>query len=435
MNTEKYFIIDTNVLLHNPRAIHSFADNTVVIPFKVLEELDKFKRDRSEIGRNAREATRLLDRYRKKGSLSKGVKMFVGGRLLVSMDAVKDVPNGLSLHSPDDIILATALYYKNKDKQVFFVSKDINARIKADALGIRAVDYEKQKIRYSKIYRGYVRTMFKHRDLPDLLSTGSIDAPMPMLAHQYAVLQDSSDAEIVLLGRYNSATGRVDLLGNEIEPALGISPLNIEQRMAFDALMHPRIKLVSLIGLAGTGKTLLALSTGLHQVLTLNRYKRVLVARPIVPMGRDIGFLPGSKEDKLMHWMEPIFDNLEFIFSGQKAKGKAKEKIDRLIAQDLLEIEALTYIRGRSLPDQLIIIDEAQNLTPLEVKTIISRAGQDTKIILTGDAEQIDNPYLDEDSNGLSYVVDRLKESDLTGSVLLEKSERSPLASLAAEQL
>jgi len=159
------------------------------------------------------------------------------------------------------------------------------------------------------------------------------------------------------------------------------------------------------------------------------------VARPIVPMGRDIGFLPGSKEDKLMHWMEPIFDNLEFIFSGQKAKGKAKEKIDRLIAQDLLEIEALTYIRGRSLPDQLIIIDEAQNLTPLEVKTIISRAGQDTKIILTGDAEQIDNPYLDEDSNGLSYVVDRLKESDLTGSVLLEKSERSPLASLAAEQL
>ncbi len=433
----KFFILDTNVLLHNPRSIFSFAEEIVVIPLKVIEELDKFKRDPTEIGKNARTVARTLDQLRVKGPLTEGVKLREGGKLIISAGKTMIIPSEFSKEIADDLIIGTALYYKinNKEDDVFFVSKDINARIKAQALGIKSIDYEKQKVSYSTIYQGYRKIDVDSSIIDKIYQDRKISTNDKMIANEFALLVDLKNEKHTALSRYFKEENILKLINSKELHAFGVKPKNVEQIFAFDILLDDSIKLVNLIGKAGTGKTLIAIAAGLTKVLKEKKYSRMLVARPVIPMGKDIGYLPGSKEEKLSSWMQPIFDNLDFISSLQYDSQTASEFKKQLAEQSLLQVEALTYIRGRSIPNQFIIIDEAQNLTPLEVKTIVSRAGEGTKIVLTGDPQQIDSPYLDENSNGLSYVVEKLKDHMIVASILLNKTERSELANLAAEQL
>lgn len=431
----KIFVIDTNVLLHNPRSIFSFADETVIIPLKVIEELDKFKRDPTEIGKNARTIARILDELRAKGPLTEGVKLKEGGKLIISAGKTVVIPAEFSKEIADDLIIGTALYYKSISDEVFFVSKDINARIKAQALGIKAIDYEKQKVSYQTIYQGFRKINTDTSFIDLLYKEHSVETNEKLIANEYILYVDSKNEKHTALARFIKEDNIVRLVNSKDLHAFGIKPKNMEQIFAFDLLLDDSVKLVNLIGKAGTGKTLIAIAVGLTKVLKEKKYKKLLVARPVIPMGKDIGYLPGSKEEKLESWMQPIFDNLEFIGTLAYDTNGGQDFKKQLTDQSILQVEALTYIRGRSIPDQFIIIDEAQNLTPLEVKTIVSRAGEGTKIVLTGDPQQIDSPYLDENSNGLSYVVEKLKDHSMVGSILLSKTERSALADLAAELL
>ncbi|WP_319415092.1 PhoH family protein [Marispirochaeta aestuarii] len=426
----KTFVLDTNVFIHKPDCILSFRDNEVVVPLWVLEELDKLKTFSDEKGRNARQAIRFLDEVGKHGDLNKGAKVGDGILLRVSFAQASKIPADLSREKVDNKILLTAMSLKSEGKKVFFVSKDINARVKATALGLKAVDYERQKVNIMELYPGW-RELETSVEILDQLQRGEAVSLEQKLFTNEFVLAGHPKTETRVLGRYRD--GMVRAILGEMEAVSGVVPLNEKQRMALELLQDPEIRLVSLVGKAGTGKTLLAIAAGLSQVLEQNAYKRVLVSRPVIPMGKDIGYLPGAKNEKLSHWMQPLFDNLEYILSVYKKQNI--KSVDSLLNNNLLELEALTYIRGRSLPDQYIIIDEAQNLSPHEIKTIVSRAGEGTKVVLTGDPYQIDSPYLDSSSNGLTYLVETLKGQELFGHVTLDKSERSALAELAAELL
>lgn len=431
----KIFVIDTNVFIHKPDAILSFRDCEVVVPIWVLEELDKLKSFSDEKGRNARHAIRFLDSLSKQGPLNSGVKMENGSILKVLSSKAGDIPEDLAWSRIDNRILATASALQQDDKQVFFVSKDINARVKATSLGIKAVDYEKQKVNLSELYEGYRQISSGIDQIQLLNGTGSLEWPQKFTPNEFALLTHEQSGEETL-GRYNAETRSLDLVEDpesETGTICGVSPLNQQQRMAFNLLLDPSISLVSLVGIAGTGKTLLAIAAGLFLAMEQKEFSRVLVSRPVIPMGKDIGYLPGAKTEKLSHWMQPLFDNLEFILS--QYNHKSIKNVDYLLNNKLLEIEALTYIRGRSLPNQFIIIDEAQNLSPHEIKTVVSRAGEGTKVVLTGDPYQIDSPYLDSNSNGLTYLVEAFKGHKVYGHVTLSKSERSRLAELAAELL
>jgi PhoH-like ATPase len=434
----KTFVLDTNVLLHNSTAITSFGDNTVLLPMTVLEELDKFKKNNDELGRNARRVIRTLDRLRTLGSLGKGVRMDNGGTLRITLNRpARGNGSGLDPVVPDNRIIATAHALKQSGERVIFVSKDINARLKADALGIEVKDFEKERCDPDTLYTGWrelqvspaVVNAFYQNDLTAL-------EDVSLLANEFVHLRDRQDPRHSGIGRAvdEHHIARLDPANKTVWQ---IEARSREQRMALELLMDPKVVLVTLIGQAGTGKTLLALAAGLANTLGSDRYEQMLVSRPVIPLGRDIGFLPGSKDEKLKLWMQPIFDNLSFLMALGQGK---KDNLGRQTVQDLLkggriELEALTYIRGRSISDRYVIVDEAQNLTPHEVKTIISRAGDGTKMVLTGDPEQIDNPYLDAESNGLSYAVERLKGHAICGHVTLTKAERSPLSSLAADYL
>ncbi|WP_319476637.1 PhoH family protein [Marispirochaeta aestuarii] len=426
----KTFVLDTNVFIHKPDCILSFRDNEVVVPLWVLEELDKLKTFSDEKGRNARQAIRFLDEVGKHGDLNKGAKVGDGIILRVSFAQANKIPADLSREKVDNKILLTAMSLKSEGKKVFFVSKDINARVKATALGLKAVDYERQKVNIMELYPGW-REVETSVEILDQLQRGEAVSWEQKLFTNEFVLAGHPKTETRVLGQYRD--GMVRAILGEMEAVSGVVPLNEKQRMALELLQDPEIRLVSLVGKAGTGKTLLAIAAGLSQVLEQNAYKRVLVSRPVIPMGKDIGYLPGAKNEKLSHWMQPLFDNLEYILSVYKKQNI--KSVDSLLNNNLLELEALTYIRGRSLPDQYIIIDEAQNLSPHEIKTIVSRAGEGTKVVLTGDPYQIDSPYLDSSSNGLTYLVETLKGQELFGHVTLDKSERSALAELAAELL
>ncbi|MBN1687366.1 MAG: PhoH family protein [Spirochaetales bacterium] len=428
----KTFVIDTNVFIHKPDAILSFRNSEIVIPLWVLEELDKLKTYSDERGRNARHAIRFLDVIVVKGSIIEGVKMENGSVLRIASSRPESVPQDLRLDESDNRILLTALALQQEGKQVFFVSKDINARVKAAALGLKAVDYEKQNVNINDLYSGRRLANASAETAQQLVGSGSIPWKDELNPNEYVELSVSGTQESVL-ARYDKPSGTLRHKSSEIDPVSGILPLNIQQRIALDLLLDDSISLVTLVGKAGTGKTLLAIAAGLTKVVEDKKYARMLVTRPVVPFGKDIGYLPGAKEEKLSHWMQPLFDNLELILSVYK-KEKLKT-VDALLSNNLIEIEALTYIRGRSLPNQYIIIDEAQNLSPHEIKTIVSRAGEDTKVVLTGDPYQIDSPYLDSNSNGLTYLVETFKNIDVFGHVTLEKSERSRLAELAAELL
>lgn len=428
----KTFVIDTNVFIHKPDAILSFRDNEVVVPLWVLEELDKLKTYSDEKGRNARESIRFLDSLAKKGDIRDGVKMPNGSILKIGFP-FNEAP-GLPSHvlhpeKVDNKIILTALSLKNEGKRVFFVSKDINARVKAQALGLRAVDYEKQKVVIEELYSGLKPFDLSREKLNELIAAGELEwNGNGVHPNQFFSFDDGA-----FLGRYDADRDVVEYVPDYPNPICGVRPLNQEQLAALSLLLNPAIQLVTMVGKAGTGKTLLALAAGLKLVLEDNAYNRMLVSRPVIPMGKDIGYLPGAKGEKLSHWMQPLFDNLEYILAVYKKQHI--KSVDSLINHNQLELEALTYIRGRSLPGQFIIIDEAQNLSPHEIKTIVSRAGEGSKVVLTGDPYQIDSPYLDASSNGLTYLVETFKGQKVFGHVTLQKSERSQLAEIAAEIL
>lgn len=428
----KTFVIDTNVFIHKPDCILSFRDNEVVVPLWVLEELDKLKTYSDERGRNARQAIRFLDDQSRKGSLSEGVRMENGSILRVVMTHSSDVPVDLVADKADNKIIFTAYQLAKQGQQVFFVSKDINARVKATALGIKAVDYEKQKVNIDKLYSGYTELDASAENVATLANEHRLPWSDSAPPNHYYLLHARVPDETVL-GRYDRELGELRFVDHKMPSVAGVRPLNDQQRLAFDLLMDEAVSLVTLVGKAGTGKTLLAIAAGLRMTLEEHTYSRVLISRPVVPMGKDIGYLPGQKNEKLSHWMQPLFDNLEYILSVYKRPNL--KSADQLINNKAIELEALSYIRGRSLPGQYIIIDEAQNLSPHEVKTIVSRAGEGSKVVLTGDPYQIDSPYLDANSNGLTYLVEAFKGQEVFGHVTLHKSERSRLAELAAELL
>ena len=432
VSMRKIFVLDTNVIIHNADAINVFADNEVVLPIDVIEELDIFKKDTDEKGRNARAAIRMLDELRERGKLGEGVPLENGGKLRIVMHVDAKGLLNIAPHERDNRILMVAYDLQQKGNQVIFVSKDINARVKADALGIKAVDFEKQKVDIESLYSGWKEIEVSSKEINSFYEK-KLFTPKEnnLFPNQYILLKDSSAGKHSAMGRYDAKQKKVVLLKSDQADVWGIKSRNKEQAIALDLLLDDNIKLVTLVGAAGTGKTLLALAAGLKKTVDEHGYKRMLVSRPVIPMGRDIGYLPGTKEEKLVNWMQPIYDNLDYILTIRKRK----EHVDDLIESDLLQLEALTYMRGRSIPNQFIIIDEAQNLTPHEIKTVVSRAGNNAKMVLTGDPYQIDSPYLDSSSNGLSYAVERMKGQEMFGHVTLTKNERSGLASLAAELL
>ncbi|MGM0674692.1 MAG: PhoH family protein [Spirochaetota bacterium] len=428
----KTFVIDTNVLIHRPDAIMSFHDNEVVVPLWVLEELDRLKTFSDERGRNARHAIRFLDNAGKHGPLSEGVKIENGSILRVVLSDPDRMPTDLLHDSADNKIILTAYQMQLEGKRVFFVSKDINARVKATALGLKAVDYEKQKVNIDKLYAGFSTLDASEETMQELSQEGTIAWNDTLPPNHFVVLRDRSAGEHIL-ARYDASVEVLRYIDHKMPSVAGVRPLNDEQRMALEVLLDPTVNLVSLVGKAGTGKTLLALAAGLRMTLENHLYSRVLVSRPVIPLGKDIGYLPGAKNEKLSHWMEPLFDNLEYLLSVYRTQNI--KNAEQLLNSKTIELEALSYIRGRSLPGQFIIIDEAQNLSPHEIKTIVSRAGEGSKLVLTGDPYQIDSPYLDANSNGLSYLVETFKGQDIFGHVTLTRSERSRLAELAAELL
>ncbi len=432
MKDIKTFIIDTNIFIHKHDAISSFRDNEVVIPLTVLEELDRLKSYSDERGRNAREAIRYLDGITKHGDINKGVKMDNGSILRVELYYAKDVPVDLSPEKNDNKILLTAYKLQKEGKRVFFVSKDINARIKATALGLKAVDYEKQKVDINSLYTGVREADISAENMKLLKEKGHLEWHDEFVPNEFVIL-NQKDVANTEIGQYDSAKRVLRYINNKPNSVCGIKPLNERQHMALEILLDDSITLATIMGKAGTGKTLLAIAAGLRKVIEEKKYTRVLVSRPVIPLGKDIGYLPGAKSEKLSHWMQPLFDNLEYILNVYK--NQSIKSMDQLLNNNLIELEALSHIRGRSLPSQFIIIDEAQNLTPHEIKTIVSRTGENSKMILTGDPYQIDSPYLDTNSNGLTYLVDAFKGQELFGHITLLKSERSDLAELAAELL
>jgi PhoH-like ATPase len=439
------------VLLYDPNAIHVFDEHDVVIPITVIEEVDKFKKDLNETGRNARTISRQLDQMRSKGSLSSGIPLESGGSLRVMLhEGEQRLPPSFGPRTNDNLILETVLTAAAAAgrERVTLVTRDTNMRIKADALGIPAEDYEHAHIAVDENYTGVGEMQVSGEQLRELYDGGFLamseeaQRAQGLYPHQFLVLRADENSNQTALVRVDQKRGRLKKVGRHKDGVWGIFARNKEQLFALELLLDDSISLVTLDGMAGTGKTLLAIACGLRMVADEARFRRLVVSRPIFPLGRDLGFLPGDISEKLNPWMKPIFDNLELLVGSQIDDGRGNRRGDArspsfmpLLDQGLIEVEPLTYIRGRSLPKQYLIVDEAQNLTPHEVKTVVTRAGEGTKVVLTGDPYQIDNPYVDATSNGLSYVVERFKESPAAGHVTLRKGERSELAELAARLL
>ncbi len=443
MQQPKIFVLDTNVLLHDPHAIFKFEENTVVIPIYVIEEVDQFKKELSERGRNARSLARTLDRLRESNtSLQDGVQLDEGGTLIVFVPEDPKLWRNRDNRAMDHAIMGTALELRDSkpESKIVFVTMDSNLRICADAMGLIAENYEGGRLRVGELYSG-VYTLDVAKDLVDLLGKreavplSELELPEELHPNACIVLRDSNHERHTALGRYRESEQVIAPLRVSREGAWGIRPRNLEQYFALDMLLDPTIHLVTLVGKAGTGKTLLAVAAGLQNVLEEGAFARLVVSRPIFPLGRDVGYLPGTLEEKLNPWMQPIFDNLEYIFGAARRRMSDHRDHQELLASGVIQIEPLTYIRGRSLPNQYLIVDEAQNLTPHEVKTVITRAGANTKIVLTGDPDQIDNPYVDSASNGLTIVAERFRQEAIGAHVMLQKGERSELAERATQLL
>ena len=432
----KTFVLDTNVILHDPMSMFTFEGSRVVIPLTVIEELDTFKRNNDERGRSARFVSRKLDELRKGGKLSNWVPLEHGGKLKVEIQVSDGLPKAFSAHTKDNEILSCAQFLKKQGENVVFISKDINLRIKAESLGLETQDYEKEKVDIDDLYKGWREAAVSGEEIDAFYRDKRLPAPLPDLVPNEFVILKVEGTSKSALARYDQKSKSLLPLVRADSAPWGIKPLNIEQRFALELLLNPDISLVTLVGLAGSGKTMIALASALQQTLEEKIYRRILVARPVIAVGHDLGFLPGTKEEKLTNWMGAIYDNLSYLL--EKPKGALETTdmdIQMLMEEGILEIEAVTYLRGRTLPGLLIIIDDSQNLTPHEIKTIISRAGQGAKIILTGDPHQVDNYYLDATSNGLTNLVERFKGQGLFGHVTFTKSERSVLAALASDLL
>jgi PhoH-like ATPase len=435
----KNLVLDTNVLLHDPRCIYQFDDNHVIIPIYVIEEIDGFKKELSERGRNAREVARHIDAFRDKGRLSEGVQIGNGGVIRVAIGK-RAMPDALrTAQIADNFILGLALEVRDAEPSVktILVTKDVNMRIRGDALGLATADYDAEKIDIQELYSGTRELDVPPRQIETFYADGGLgaDGVEDLHANQYVLLRSLDNPAQTALGRYDGKEKRIVPIKKLREGVWGIRPRNKEQHYALDLLLNDDIKLVTLVGKAGTGKTLAALAAGLQKVVEDGVFQKLLVSRPIFPLGRDIGYLPGDIEEKLNPWMQPIYDNVELLLGIGKDGKKEGRNYAEMIDLGYIEIEPLTYIRGRSIPNQYMIVDEAQNLTPHEVKTIVTRVGDGTKIILTGDPYQIDNPYVDASNNGLTTVVERFKDEPIAGHVTLTKGERSPLAEIASNLL
>jgi len=450
---KKIYVLDTSVCLSDSNCIFDYDNNDVIIPLKVLEEIDGHKKRQDAVGAQARSVIRLFDELREKGSLQKGVRLGKGkGILKVAPHGVSGLPDDLNCEHNDHIIISTALAEKNSQekRKVILVSRDINMRVIADSIGVLAEDYDKnQAIRKeSELYSGFVNHLVDEQMVDQFYSGESVfidkEEKVGLLPNQFVMLVSNTNEKKTALCRFMGYMWPLQKVQEYKQGLWGVRARNKEQSFALDLLMDPDVQIVSLIGKAGSGKTLLAIAAGLEQVVSnqtvmsaafegkINlegEYKRLIVSRPVQPMGKDIGFLPGTMEDKMKPWLAPIEDNLKFL------TGDDNSTLEMYMEKGIIEMEALTYIRGRSIANAFIIIDEAQNLSRHEVKTILTRAGEGTKIVLTGDVEQIDNIYINETSTGLVHAVERLKKFDIAGHVTLKKGERSKLATVAAKNL
>lgn len=433
---KKSCLLDASVLLHDPSAFHHYMMHDIVLPSVVLEELDRKKSMHGEIGRNARAVMKFIDQVARNGDIQKGVSFDKGGsfRIVIESDTKKKdtILMGLAPDRTRHRLLSSAHTLKENGHDITLISKDPVTKIIAETIGVNTESFKSSQETYENLYRGIFKVDVPKDLIDEFYAEGSIDIPAgEYYPNSYLVLKGEENA---------SAVVKVNAKENKLEPLLkgrqniwGVKPRNVEQKCALDLLLRDDVKLVSLIGNAGTGKTLLALAAGLQKVFDDGIYNRIVIARSIMPLGKDIGFLPGSKEEKLQSWLAPFFDNLDYICESGGEDGEETKKW--ILESNKFQVEAITYMRGRSFSNCYIIIDESQNLTPHELKTLISRVGENTKIIILGDPTQIDNPYLDRDSNGLVYTVGKMKKYDLYGSIYFTQTERSKLAALAAEVL
>lgn len=471
MAQEKIYVLDTNVLVHDPQAIFSFAHARIGIPVLVLQELDQFKRENNLRGRHSREVIRNLDLLRERGSFTEGVRLDNEGILQVLF--IKSDPSillPLDPEDPDNQILLTALSMKQKGYDVHFISKDLNMRVKADVLGLPAHDYLKDVVEEDHFYKGWltiqVPAVQLKKDIPDDLL--AMTDEYQFTVNEFIVVESRNNPYNYRVFRFIGDKKFINVQAPEFK--WPIEARNPQQLMALNLLLDRDIQLITMLGPAGTGKTFLALVAGLHELLVKDEFEKILISRPVIPLGPDIGFLPGDIQEKLQSWMQPIYDNMDFIVHSANVaaqqqgiyrpeevseephyehnhfrRGKYQKRkfhrervmpsLDELIKKGKISLEAITYMRGRSIPYQYILIDEVQNLTPHEVKTLISRVGEGSKIILAGDPYQIDSPYLDFSSNGLVIASQRFKGQKLFGTVFLESSERSELSKLAGQLL
>ena len=436
---KKTYVLDTSVYLTDSNCINSFGNNDIVIPLKVLEEIDKHKKRQDSVGSQARSTIRSLDALRDKGSLSKGVRIDKGmGLIRVSSYNPLCLPDDLDLEDPDNQIIATALSEQEvapKSRKLVVVSRDINMRVKCDALGLLTEDYNAEQVvdHAEGLYTGRSEILVDEQDI-DRFYAGDelwIDPKEHILyPNQFIMLISNSNDKKTALAKFENYSKPLQKIVKSNKKIWSTEPRNKEQQFAFELLLDPAIPVVSLVGKAGSGKTLLALASGLEQTFgTGALYKKIVVTKPVEPVGKDIGFLPGSMEEKMLPWLAPIQDNLQFLMGDDKAT------LELYMEKGQIEVEAMTFIRGRSISNAFIVIDEVQNMTQHEIKTVLTRVGEGTKIVLTGDIEQIDNVYIDATNNGLSYVVERLKDEQITGHVTLLKGERSKVATIAATKL
>ena len=455
---KKTFVLDTNILLHTPQSLFVFQDNDVVIPMAVIEEIDDQKRRQDEIGRNAREVSRLLDRLREKGDLSQGVPLESGGSVRIEVNHFRwdNAPRDLEVldqGKPDNRILAVALNLSREGEngRVRLVSKDLNLRVKADVLGVKAEDLTNDKVDFQSLYSGQTELTVTRDQMDVFFQAKRLELQNgELLPHQFAVLKCADNPSHSGLARLTGA-GLTPLVASNGQECFGLRPRNKEQTFALELLLDENVRVVTLAGGAGTGKTLLALAAGMEQVLERDLYDRLLVTRPVIPLdGQDLGYLPGDKNEKIRPWMQPIFDNLEYLFKFSSATntgfgrgvarrgGNPDDFIDienYLSLSGRIELEALSYIRGRSIARQFILVDEAQNCTAHAIKSLLTRVGEGSKIVFTGDVEQIDHPYLDSASNGLTILIEKIKAQRLSGHVTLLKGERSEVAEMGAQLL
>ena len=443
---KKNYVIDTSVFLTDSNCLFKFDNNDLFIAYKVLEEIDKHKKRQDSVGFHARQTIKNLDELRSHGSLSKGIRLGKGKGLLKVEEASNELPGALSMQVPDHQILGVALAVQSQypKRKTVMISRDINMRVIADSIGLVAEDYETGNVvdDAEKIYTGFQELSIDDEIVDRFYSDEEIyfddlfqqEHKVKLYPNQFLILTSLANPKKSALARFVLDEKPIEKIRDDYrELTMGIFPRNKEQKFAYDLLFDDSIPFISLIGKAGSGKTLMAIAAGMEQTLSLhsknNKYRKIVVSRPVQPMGKDIGFLPGDMKEKMLPWLMPIQDNMETIL------GEDKVYLDEYVARGKIEIEALSYIRGRSINNAFMIIDEAQNLTAHEVKTILTRVGEGTKIVLTGDIEQIDNIYTNETSNGLTYAVEKFKCYDVSGHITFLKGERSRLATISSKIL